>query len=98
VAGMDGHNQSFNPRPPFQTGATSSAASVSKGPDRFNPRPPFQTGATPAPIARQRQMWRFNPRPPFQTGATDSWDVCLCAVLVSILARLFRRALLQITR
>ena len=36
----------FNPRPPFQTGASVCAASLITRYYRFNPRPPFQTGAS----------------------------------------------------
>ena len=86
--------ESFNPRPPLQAGASSGARPGTRVPGRFNPRPPLQAGASVRDGQTANIDFLFQSSPAFTGGRFPGvlrreW----VPASVSILARLYRRAL-----
>ena len=83
----------FNPRPALGPGATRLLRSGQIDTSGFNPRPALGPGATLNQSGQPDHHKRFNPRPALGPGATTTAGGRFRDAAVSILARLWGRAL-----
>ena len=84
----------FNPRPPLQAGASMRPLEKRLAKLKFQSSPAFTGGRFARSPKRAGTAPGFNPRPPLQAGASRvQAQATRSAASVSILARLYRRAL-----
>ena len=63
--------RSFNPRPVYKPGDTSSGSPLAQTTSRFNPRPVYKPGDTTKQYnGNGGNIERFNPRPVYKPGDT----------------------------